>query len=91
LRYAPPERYRYDTRFARFHLHAVDKNDAAAAGPSLLDFYRIAQYRLDEVIITNLGPGSFNVDFAFFIGGAAPEAPLSEQLVTLDLGIYSSH
>ena len=87
LRHAPPERYRYDTRIARFHLHAVEKSDAAAAGPSLLDFYRIAQYRLDELILTHLGEGRFNVDLVLSLGRRGKT--ITEEVVALDLGIYS--
>lgn len=87
LRYAPPERYRYDTRLARFHLHAVEKSDAAAAGPSLLDFYRAAQYRLDELVLTHLGEGTFNVDMVVSLGTRGQR--VTEEVAALDLGIYS--
>ena len=87
LRYAPPESYRYDTRFARFHLHAVEKSDAAAAGPSLLDFYRVAQYRMDELVITHLGEKRFNMDLVLSLERRGKT--ITEEVVALDLGIYS--
>ena len=87
LRYAPPGRYRYDTRLARFHLHAVEKSDAAAAGPSLLDFYRVAQYRMDELVITHLGEKRFNMDLVLSLERRGKT--ITEEVVALDLGIYS--